>query len=48
MIAWPTDFATIPSSRGGWLNIVENLGIADYVVHEWVGLIAYRLTGKAA
>lgn len=47
MIAWPTDFATIPSSRGAWLNVAENLGIADYVVHEWVGLIAYRMTGKA-
>lgn len=48
MLAWPTDFITTPSSRGGWFSLTENLGIADYVVHEWIGMIAYRLTGKAA
>lgn len=48
MLPWPTDYITIPSSRGGWLNVAENLSLSDYAAHEWVGMIAYRLTGKAA
>jgi uncharacterized SAM-binding protein YcdF (DUF218 family) len=49
MLPWPTDYITLPEERGeGWLPLGGSLGLADYVVHEWIGLIAYRLTGKAA
>ena len=47
MIAWPSDFMTGPeSSRDIW-EIAGNLSMLDYVVHEWIGLEVYRLSGKA-
>ena len=45
---WPSDYLTAPSGGGNPLSITGNLGYIDYVVHEWVGLLAYRLSGKAA
>lgn len=48
MLAWPTDYITTPWSHGDWLDVADNLGLADYAAHEWIGMIAYRLTGKAA
>jgi uncharacterized SAM-binding protein YcdF (DUF218 family) len=47
MLPWPTDYMTRPDSGHTWLAN-GGLGLADYAVHEWIGLIAYRLTGKAA
>lgn len=47
MLPWPTDYITSPDSGGSWFGY-SGLGLADYAVHEWVGMIAYRLTGKAA
>ena len=47
MVPWPTDYFTAPDSHGDWLFVADNLGMADYAVHEWIGMIAYRLTGKA-
>jgi uncharacterized SAM-binding protein YcdF (DUF218 family) len=47
MLPWPTDYFTSPTSRGDWLFVADNLGLADYAVHEWIGMFAYRLTGKA-
>ena len=46
MLPWPTDYMTSPDRSGTWLGS-GGLGLADYAVHEWVGIIAYRLTGKA-
>jgi uncharacterized SAM-binding protein YcdF (DUF218 family) len=47
MTPWPTDFMTGPeSSRDIW-EITGNFAFLDYVVHEWIGLAAYRLSGKA-
>lgn len=48
MIAWPSDFITSPG-RGGIdiFDVSGNLGMTDYAVHEWIGLLAYRLSGKA-
>ena len=48
MVPWPTDYMTTRDSDGGWMFVSGNLGLADYVVHEWIGIVAYRLTGKAA
>jgi len=47
MVPWPTDYFTAPNSKGDWLFVADNLGMADYAVHEWIGMLAYRLTGKA-
>ena len=47
MLPWPTDYNTAPDSKGDWLFVADNLGMADYAVHEWIGMLAYRLTGKA-
>ena len=48
MLPWPTDYITMPDHGAGWLETSGDFGLADYVVHEWIGIIAYRLTGKAA
>jgi uncharacterized SAM-binding protein YcdF (DUF218 family) len=48
MTPWPSDFFTTPDSGpGDVLEIGGNLGLMDYAVHEWIGLLAYRFTGKA-
>lgn len=47
MTPWPSDFATSPGSTSDIWGIVENLGLLDYIVHEWIGLAAYRFSGKA-
>ena len=43
----PTDFMTGPESSSDIWGISGNFAMLDYVVHEWVGLEAYRLSGKA-
>ena len=47
MLPWPSDYITAPSGGGGLVNVDGNLGLIDYVVHEWTGLFAYRISGKA-
>ena len=46
--AYPVDYQTI-----GWKSLtsvprfgLRNLRLTDQAVHEWIGLIAYRLTGR--
>jgi len=48
MTPWPSDYLTAPSGGGDLLSITGNLFYIDYVFHEWIGLAAYRLSGKAA
>jgi uncharacterized SAM-binding protein YcdF (DUF218 family) len=48
MQAWPTDFITAPDSRNDPFEFGGNLSLADYAMHEWIGILAYRITGKAA
>jgi uncharacterized SAM-binding protein YcdF (DUF218 family) len=48
MLPWPSDYVTAPSGGGDVLDFSGNLGLADYAAHEWIGLLAYRLSGKAA
>jgi uncharacterized SAM-binding protein YcdF (DUF218 family) len=48
MQAWPTDFITSPDGGSDPFEFGGNLGLADTAVHEWVGMLVYRLTGKAA
>jgi len=48
MTAWPSDFITAPEDPGiDIFNVSGNLGLTDYAVHEWIGILAYRLSGKA-
>ncbi len=48
MTPWPSDYYTAPSGGGDMLSFTGNLGYIDYVVHEWIGLLAYKWSGKAA
>ena len=48
MTPWPSDYFTAPSGGGNLLSVTGNFAYIDYVVHEWIGLLAYRLSGKAA
>lgn len=48
VIAYPVDYRTFGNSRdflhprmGG-----EQINMLEYAIHEWIGLLAYRLTGK--
>jgi hypothetical protein len=47
MVAWPSDYVTSPEIRGLSFNIGANLAMTDHAVHEAIGVLAYRLTGKA-
>ncbi|AXK80332.1 YdcF family protein [Pseudolabrys taiwanensis] len=45
--AYPANWYTLPS--GEWefkRSVSSGLRVLDLAVHEWLGLIAYRLTGK--
>jgi len=48
MTPWPSDYLTAPSGGGDPLSVTGNLSYIDYVVHEWIGMLAYKLSGKAA
>ena len=48
VVAWPTDYFT---AREVWPSLAlgsgtENLDILNAALREWVGLMAYHLTGK--
>jgi uncharacterized SAM-binding protein YcdF (DUF218 family) len=51
VVPWPTDYAT--PSRNGWLpvhklSLGRNLPTIDAALHEWVGLMVYRLTDRTS
>ena len=45
---WPTDYITTTTGIFGILEYARNLDRADYAVREGLGLLVYRLTGRAA
>ena len=48
MVPWPSDYMTAPGGGGaGLFDVGGNLGLTDYAMHEWIGMLAYRLSGKA-
>ncbi|HVW73791.1 MAG TPA: YdcF family protein [Rhizomicrobium sp.] len=48
MVPWPSDYITAPGGDGAdLLDVGGNLGLSDYAMHEWIGMLAYRLSGKA-
>ncbi len=47
LTAWPTDYRSGPFwAEAGW-DLPDHLATLDFAVHEWLGLLAYRLTGRA-
>jgi len=48
MVPWPSDYITAPGGDGAdLLDVGGNLGLTDYAMHEWIGMLAYRISGKA-
>ena len=46
LIAWPTDYRSGNFADGiGW-NLANNLANLNIGINEWIGLFAYRLTGR--
>jgi uncharacterized SAM-binding protein YcdF (DUF218 family) len=48
MVAWPSDYMTGTQTPLPGFSIGANLALSDYAAHEWIGLLAYRLSGKAS
>jgi uncharacterized SAM-binding protein YcdF (DUF218 family) len=47
-IAYPVDYHTV-GGRADWrpeANLPRGMEIFDLAVHEWIGLVAYRLSGR--
>jgi len=46
--AYPVDYLTFGDKRDWRIstNALEQLTIANFAIHEWIGLVAYRLAGK--
>ena len=48
MVPWPSDYLTAPGSDAtDMFDVGGNLGLSDYAAHEWLGMLAYRLSGRA-
>jgi uncharacterized SAM-binding protein YcdF (DUF218 family) len=47
MLPWPSDYITAPAGGSDPFDIAGNLGLTDYAVHEWIGMLAYHWSGKA-
>lgn len=49
-IPWPTDYMTSTSLNPFplQLDLSNNLNAADIGIHEWLGIVCYRLMGRAA
>ena len=47
-VAYPVDYRTLGGGRDWRLNLdpTGGLELLDLAVHEWVGLVAYRLSGR--
>lgn len=47
MIPYPTDYMTARNGYYDYRQVPDNLRRADAAAHEWVGLIAYRLSRRS-
>jgi uncharacterized SAM-binding protein YcdF (DUF218 family) len=48
VIPYPVDYLTSSSSPRAAFDLHDGADLSWYALHEWLGLIAYRLTGKTA
>jgi uncharacterized SAM-binding protein YcdF (DUF218 family) len=47
VIPFPTDYRSLPKGELNWrFDVASRLREADLALHEWIGLIAYRLMGR--
>lgn len=44
---WPVGYKTGEVAKPGWLDLPTHAARVDMAVHEWVGLAAYRLSGRS-
>ncbi|MFC2969708.1 YdcF family protein, partial [Acidimangrovimonas pyrenivorans] len=43
LVAWPTDFRSLPFRFDWGWRLPRHLETLDFAAHEWLGLLAYRL-----
>jgi len=48
VVPWPTDYLTTRRFHYSPSDVLKNLQMADLAMHEYVGLLVYRLTGRSA
>ncbi|MCX8256268.1 YdcF family protein [Beijerinckiaceae bacterium RH AL1] len=50
VVAYPVDYRTSGTARDWWpsAKVVDQQRKVEVAGHEWIGLVAYRLTGKTA
>jgi uncharacterized SAM-binding protein YcdF (DUF218 family) len=46
VLPWPVDYKTAEEDESIGFNLAGKLQDLDQVLHEWLGLVAYRVTGK--
>lgn len=47
VIPFPTDYRSLPNGELSWrFDVASRLREADLALHEWIGLVAYRLMGR--
>ena len=46
---YPVDYQSLQGRLLGFsMDLISNLSVFNYALHEWTGLLAYRLTGKSS
>lgn len=48
VIPYPTDYRSLPDDLDWTLDVAVRLREADLALHEWVGLVVYRVMGRSA
>jgi uncharacterized SAM-binding protein YcdF (DUF218 family) len=48
MLPWPTDYRTLRRTRFQVEDMTGNIEMAEMALREYIGIVAYRLSGKSA